>query len=198
MVELQRELQKVPTLHPWGASNSVNSTAMCLLPVLLSHGFGMSRQRIGNVMVKRVFGILFALGLLCAVVWASDRVTLQGERTIYTVNCEQGVWQGLECTGRLAAGDRYRYLSLKTRHELIFWIAASKEPSGKLIDCTVENRGNWSCKANADSARSITHEMVNDKAKPDPTALTRPFHAVPKWKWWLLRAGLPGLSEANY
>ena len=105
--------------------------------------------------------------------------------------------QDIKCTGTLVAGDRYRYLSLKARHEVIFWVAGSAEPSGKFTDCTVENRGNWSCKANVDSAKSITHEMVNDKAKPDPIGLTRPFHAVPKWEWWLLRVGFPGFSDAN-
>ena len=163
----------------------------------LSHGFGMPGRIIGIDMVKRLLGVFFCISILGILIWASDRVTLQGERTIYTVNCEQGVWQDIKCTGTLVAGDRYRYLSLKARHEVIFWVAGSAEPSGKFTDCTVENRGNWSCKANVDSAKSITHEMVNDKAKPDPIGLTRPFHAVPKWEWWLLRVGFPGFSEAN-
>jgi hypothetical protein len=77
-------------------------------------------------MFKRVlFGVFFfaGLGLL---IWGSDRVTFQGERTIYTANCEPDVWQGMRCTGKLVAGPRYRYRSLKTRREVIFWIAGSR------------------------------------------------------------------------
>ena len=68
----------------------------------------------------------------------------------------------------------------------------------KYTDCTVKDRGNWSCKVSLDKTPSITREMANDKATHDQTGRLRPFHAVPKWKWWLLRAGFPGLSEASY
>lgn len=79
-----------------------------------------------------------------------------------------------------------------------FWIAGSPEPSGKYTDCIVKDRGNWSCKVTLDKTPSITHEMVKDRPQHDPTGHRRPFHAVPKWEWWLLRAGFPGLSEASY
>ena len=44
-----------------------------------------------------VFVVVFVS--LGAFIWASDRITLEGERTVYTVGCEQGVWIGLRCTG---------------------------------------------------------------------------------------------------
>lgn len=149
-------------------------------------------------MVKRLSGILVGIGLLTIVIWASDRVTAEGQRTIYTVDCAQGEWKELSCTGKLTAGDRYRYLSLKARNEVLFWTAGSKEPSGKFTECNVQDRGNWVCKPNSDTGRSITHEMVDDRAIRDSAGATRPFHAVPKWKWWLLKIGLRGLHEANY
>jgi hypothetical protein len=149
-------------------------------------------------MVKRILLLFVVLAVLSAVTWASDRITFQGERTIHTVDCVQGVWVGLRCTGTLMAGDRYRYRSLKTRREIIFWIAGSPQPSGKYTDCTVKDRGNWLCKESLDKAPSITHEMVNDQAKRDPNGHTLPFHAVPKWKWWLLHAGLTVFHEASY
>ena len=149
-------------------------------------------------MFKRVlFGALFfaGLGLL---IWGSDRVTFQGERTVYTGNCEPDVWQGMRCTGKLVAGPRYRYLSLKTRREVVFWIAGSPEPSGKYTNCIVQDRGNWSCKASLETGASITREMENDRAIPDASGSTRPFHAVPKWKWWLMYLGLHLFHEASY
>jgi hypothetical protein len=149
-------------------------------------------------MGKRLSGILVGIALLSGVIWGSDRVTVEGQRTIYTVDCAQGEWQGLICTGKLSAGDRYRYLSLKARNEVIFWIAGTNEPSGKFTECSVQDRGNWSCKPNSDVGRSITHEMVNDRALSDAKGATRPFHAVPKWKWWFLKIGFPGLHKASY
>jgi hypothetical protein len=56
--------------------------------------------------------VIATLAVLAAMAWASDTVTLQGERTIYTVECRQGGWQGQHCSGRLAAGDRFRFRAL--------------------------------------------------------------------------------------
>jgi hypothetical protein len=149
-------------------------------------------------MFKRVlFGVLFLAGL-GLLIWASDRVTLQGERTIYTTDCEQGVWQGTRCTGKLVAGARYRYRSLRTRREVVFWIAKSPEPSGKYTNCIVQDRDNWSCKASLDLGASITHEMVNGRAVRDASANTRPFHPIEKWKWWLMRVGVHLFHQGSY
>lgn len=43
---------------------------------------------------------LAALAVVAAIVWLSDNVTRQGERTIYTVDCSDGAWQDLQCTGQ--------------------------------------------------------------------------------------------------
>jgi hypothetical protein len=148
--------------------------------------------------IKRLFFGFTGLAVFVLLVWASDKITLQGERTIYTVDCEGGVWDDLFCTGKMIAGDRYRYRASRSRHEVVFWVVGSSTPSGKYTDCNVRNRGNWSCNSTLADAPSITHEMANDRATYGAVGLTTPFHAVPKWKWWLLRAGAARFHEAEY
>jgi hypothetical protein len=60
--------------------------------------------------------------LLVFFIWSSDRVTLQGERTIYTVNCVNGTWDGHRCNGLLTTGPRFRYRALKAHGEVLFWV----------------------------------------------------------------------------
>jgi len=36
--------------------------------------------------------------MLVGVVWASDWITLQDERTVFTATCERGAWQGARCS----------------------------------------------------------------------------------------------------
>ena len=131
-----------------------------------------------------LFAAVFAL-----FVWAIDFVTLQGERTIYTAQCRGGNWVDGRCTGNLAARERYRFRALKAKGEVVFWIAGSAEPSGKLTPCIIEDGRNWSCKPGADASKSITLQMKRGEAVPDAFGDTPLFHAVPKWKWFLLRYG---------
>jgi hypothetical protein len=119
--------------------------------------------------------------------WGIDFITLQGEWTVYTVECRQGTWEGGRCTGKLAASDRYRFRALKQHREILFWIVGSSEPTGRLAPCEVENRANWTCKPNEDSPRSIALAMSKGRPVADPAANTRPFHAVSKLMWMLLK-----------
>ena len=141
-----------------------------------------------------VLGAFLFLGIAA---FANDVVTVQGEWTVYTVNCQNGVWQGTQCTGNLIAGDRYRFRTLKAHREVMFWISGSSVPSGKFTDCEITDGRNWSCKPNADSPRTITHAIVRGRPKPEPDAGTRPFHCVSKWRWWFLKYGMPGGSSAT-
>ena len=134
-----------------------------------------------------VIVILAALGFAA---WASDFVTMQGERTVYTVDCRDGTWQGARCAGKLIAGDRYRYRALKPKSEVIFWTVGTKDPSGKFGECTIRDGRNWQCKPNADAARSITLQMAEGAPIAGPAEVTRPFRAVSKWRWLLLQRGL--------
>ena len=80
-------------------------------------------------MYRALLYVLVIVGALGVFIWSSDRVTLEGERTVYTVTCEQGAWDGLRCTGRIAAGDRHRFRSSRSRREVVYWIAGSAAPS---------------------------------------------------------------------
>ena len=138
----------------------------------------------------RVWGFVIAiLAVLGFAGWASDFITMQGERTIYTVECHDGAWAGDRCAGSLMVGQRYRYRALTHHSEVIFWTVGTSEPSGKFGDCAIQDGRNWVCKPNADAARSITLQMVDGAPLAGPASVTRPFRAVSKWRWLLLQRG---------
>ena len=122
-----------------------------------------------------------------AFLWSIDYLTLQGEWTVYTVECKQGTWNGDQCTGTLVSSDRYRFRALKNHGEVFFWTVGSRGSSGRLMPCEIANRSNWSCQANADSSKSITLVMNKGRPVPDPAANSRPVHAVSKMKWMSLK-----------
>jgi hypothetical protein len=138
-----------------------------------------------------------ALAAFAVLVWANDTVTLQGERTIYTVSCEGGAWHGEHCTGKLAAAARYRFRALKPHAEVLFWTVGASAPSGKFDACTIVDGRNWICKPCADASRTITLQMAHGYAVPNPNGPTKPFHAVQKWRWWLIRWGIAMGSDAE-
>ena len=125
--------------------------------------------------------------MVSAFLWGIDYLTLQGEWTVYTVECKQGTWNGDQCTGTLVSSDRYRFRALKNHGEVFFWIVGSRGSSGRLMPCEVVNRSNWSCQANADSSKSITLVMTKGRPVPDPVSNLRPVHAVSKMKWMSLK-----------
>ena len=136
------------------------------------------------------FAPLLIIAIIAGVfLWATDFITLQGEWTVYTLACVQGEWSGDQCTGKLATSERYRFRALKPHKEVFSWIVGSTEPSIHYTQCEIKNRENWTCKADADSARSITLAMVEGHLVPDSSAKTRPFHAVSKVRWMLLKYG---------
>lgn len=138
-----------------------------------------------------------AVAVGAVALFASDRITLQGERTIYTVECHAGLWQGPHCNGQLAAADRFRFRALKAHREVLFWTVAATEPSGKFSDCDVEDGRNWRCKPNADAKFTVTLQMSKGDAVADVTGRARPFHAVEKWKWLFLKWGVPVGQDAD-
>ena len=80
-----------------------------------------------------------------------------------TARCLEGEWQANRCTGRLVASERYRFRALRAHHEVLFWTMGDKGPSGRYSDCDIVDGHNWSCKANADAARTITHQMTQGR-----------------------------------
>ena len=129
--------------------------------------------------------------------WASDSVTLEGERTVYTVDCAQGEWHGATCTGRLVAGDRYRFRALRAHSEVVFWTSGSRLASSKLEGCKIIDGRNWTCPLAPQAAQTVTLQMVHGCPMADKTGTAKRFHAVAKWRWWLLKWGAPVGSEAD-
>jgi len=121
-------------------------------------------------------------------IWSTDRVTLQGERTIYTVECH-GTWEGNRCNGEIAAGPRFRYRALRGRGEVLFWVLGSPEPSAKLTGCSIQDGRNWNCPASADAPKSLTLTLLHGEPVRDPGVPTRPFRSTSKAGWMLLRFG---------
>lgn len=152
-----------------------------------------------SVRPTRVYIALgIAVAMLAAWVWLSDYVTLQGERTIYTVDCAGGEWKGETCTGHLVPAERYRFRALHAHREVLFWtVGATTERSGRFGDCDIHDGRNWSCQPSADSMKSITLQIRRGMAIHDPLGRVRPFHAVEKWRWLMLRRGWPAGNEAD-
>lgn len=134
-----------------------------------------------------VTALIALLALAGLFAWLNDFITLQGERTIYTVECEGGSWNGDACTGRLLAGTRYRFRALRIHDEVLFWRVGVKEESGRLTDCVIQDGRNWRCPLTTGAARSITLIMDHGEAVPGAAGTTLPFHPVPKWRWLFLR-----------
>lgn len=148
--------------------------------------------------VARVLWTVAAVVLVAMLLWGSDRITLQGERTIYTVDCEGGTWQGRECSGRLVPGKRYAFRASKSRHEVLYWIRGSDAPSGKYSRCKVADRDNWSCDvASGSGSSTIAFEMVKGRPARAGSAIPAAYHSVPKWKWWLMDVGYGGFKAAS-
>jgi hypothetical protein len=150
-----------------------------------------SRSLAGLVMVIALLLIAILL------IWASDRITLQGERTIFAVKCEQGRWDGERCTGRLVPGDRFAFRASTVRHEVLHWIRGSQSPSGKYSDCSIKDRDNWSCEVQSTQGPRTTRAMVNGVLTNVCPQSNARYHWVSKWKWWALTVGIASFDSAN-
>jgi hypothetical protein len=149
-------------------------------------------------MIRTIVAILIVLGFFAGLVWASDRVTLQGERTLYGVNCNAGTWNGLTCTTNLVAGNQYVFRASHARQEVLYWIRYSSEPSGRHAKCEVTNRDNWQCEAGPQDAQWVVHELAHGRPTASAGGAAQPLHGVAKWKWYLLKWGLYRFDTADY
>lgn len=141
---------------------------------------------------------IVVLVFLAVMMWLSDFVTLQGETTVYTVACAGGQWVGPRCTGKLAPGLRYRFRALRVHEEVLFWTPGTRETSGKFSNCNIQDGRNWTCPASTEAAGTITLQMERGRAVHDTSGKAKPFQAVLKWRWLLLRAGLYAGDTADY
>ena len=136
------------------------------------------------------------LALLSLTAWLHDFFSTTGARTVYTAECAGGSWRGHACTGHLIVGDRYRFKILKSHSEVLYWVAGSSEPSRKLAGCKIENAKEWVCPVPVDAHAIIATAMRHGDAVPQ-LGKTKPFHAVPKWKWLLLEQGVTLFHDAD-
>jgi hypothetical protein len=145
-----------------------------------------------------MFSIVLLVALIMALLWGSDRITMQGERTIYTADCDGGTWTGRVCSSKLRPGKRYAFRASQTRQEVIYWIRGSTAASGKYPECNVVDRDNWSCKTVGDGPPgTIASEMARGHPTRAGTEHMLPFHSVPKWKWWLMDVGVRLFTQAD-
>ena len=151
-----------------------------------------------SLRVKVIVPALLIIAGLAATVWATDWITLEGERTIYTADCVAGSWTGLACSGSLVPGARHRFRASRVRGEVVHWIAGSTAPSGKMTQCEVKNRENWSCKVADPVAPAIGRTMTRGRLLPVAGTAGEPVHAIAKWKWWAMHVGVGGFSVADY
>ena len=140
--------------------------------------------------------LLLSFAALIAFGWATDKIRPQGERAVYSVECSPGNWEGHKCFGRLVAGRQYRFRVLASRGEVMFWTVGKPPVSGKYSDCSVKDGDNWSCRTDAQAPNFIAHQMIGGHPVTDPNLPTLPFHEIQKWRWLLLRAGVPVGHEA--
>ena len=157
----------------------------------------MNFKRVKRFVLGGIF-LLVAVGAIGMVGWAADWVTLQSERTIYTVDCVGGQWAGLVCSGQMNPGSRYRYRAFKAHGEVLFWIAGSSEPAGKLENCEIRDGRNWTCEPSTGSNRSITLAMSHGRAVQGTSDDTRSFRAASKAQWWMLNWGMRWFRAARY
>ena len=163
-----------------------------------SEGPGVGARASAGAKIRHWLYAIGGLLVLAGLAWASDTITLQNERTVYTAQCERGAWQGPHCSGDLAPGPRYRFRALRIHGEVLFWRVGDTQPSDKLMPCAIADGRNWTCDPGGNPGRTITLQMSRGVPVNHPGAATRPFHGVAKWRWWLLREGIAlGHDAAN-
>lgn len=133
---------------------------------------------------------LAALLVLGAFTWFNDSITLEGEWTLYTARCDGGGWQEGNCTGRLVAADRYRFVANKTKHEVNFEVVGGDALSGKMSNCAIADGRDWTCSAVPFGAQPATQGLVHSRPLA-PDVFHGDARVVPKWKWIFLRLRIP-------
>lgn len=144
-----------------------------------------------SVLQRVSWSLVSVLALLLAfALWATDGVTLKGDRTIYTAECD-GDWQGDTCLGILVPSERYRFVARRKSGEVLVWTAGSPRPSNKYTRCDIVSGRNWQCEDNGTLATTIAREMRHGKPVKDESGRAIIFHQVSKLRWHLLLYGIP-------
>lgn len=144
-----------------------------------------------------IVGLLGVIALMVALIWASDRITLQGERVLYAVTCSGGEWRGNVCDGHLEPAQRYAFRASPRRGEVVSWIIGSSAASRTYAGCEVRNRDQWVCPLQTGGGTTAQLEMLKGKTRCSGTAAAASVHIVPKWSWYLYRIHLPLFSSTR-
>jgi len=148
-------------------------------------------------MAASAFGVVLC-AVLAIALWASDQITLQGERTLYSANCERNAWVGSHCVSKLVPAKRYAFRGSTTRQEVTYWIRGSKEPSGKYTRCHVVNRDNWRCELQPGEESTVLRELEGGRPVASASSTIGTIHGVSKWKWFGMTLGIPWITDADY
>ena len=147
--------------------------------------------------MRTLLGFCAILLTIALVAWTTDAVRPRGVSAIYSVDCKPGTWEGNRCYGRMVAGPRYRFKVLAARGEVHFTSSIDPDVEVTYSRCTIEDRSNWSCDPSGPAPATIGHKMEHGHLVPDPAPETLPLHDVEKWRWLLLRIGVPVGHDAS-
>ena len=127
---------------------------------------------------------------LAVMMWSADVISFEDERTIYTADCLDGQWSEGRCTGRLQAADRIRFHASKDRNEVVFWKIGAPQHVERMAPCAVQDGRNWSC-APTEGSRPVPLVLAKGRVEPDPNGKAPALHVIKKWRWWMLKVGIP-------
>lgn len=139
--------------------------------------------------------------VLGSVIWASGKLSLQGERTVYTAACVGATWEGLRCSGHLVPAERYRFHVDQARSEVRFRLVGGSSGWHTMRGCRVSDAMNWACPGSSEAGDPIATEM--SAGRPVAAGATRSaenLRAITKWRWYTLRWGIGsdnGVAVAN-
>ena len=154
-------------------------------------------------MLRRSFvaaAVLLTGAVLGSVIWASGKVSLQGERTVYTAACLGADWEGTRCSGRLVPAKRYRFHVDQERNEVRFILVGGSTGWRTMRSCHVTDAMNWACAGFAEAGEPVTTEMREGRPVVGATRSTENLRAITKWRWHALRWGIGsdrGVAVAN-
>lgn len=98
---------------------------------------------------------IIAASILAGLLWVSDKITFDSERTIYTASCQGGTWQGESCNGQLVAADRYLFRVVKAHRQVSVWTAGANKPLRTLSDCDIRD---------GQIGRAVKHAMASPRS----------------------------------
>lgn len=135
------------------------------------------------------------LALVAVQVWLADCITPQGSWTLYSAHCQSGEWQGDRCGGQLVAAPRYRMRIDRASSQVAVTDLKTRAPAGTLTQCDIQDGRNWACRSAAPGTAAVVERIRYGRPEPAPQ-LPEGDRAVAKWRWMLMRAGLPAGQRA--